>query len=186
MPTQKNLFWLDLEMTGLDEKADCILEIAAVITDLDLNPLETYNEVIFQPPEVLTQMNAWCKENHAKSGLTALVPNGVPLDQAEKSLLELDRLFFDPKEKIVLTGNSIGNDRRFIEKYCPEFTKRLHYRMIDVSSFKEIFREKYGLAFKKANAHRAKEDVFESIRELGFYLSYVKAPETEKKPGGQT
>ncbi|MBI4925413.1 MAG: oligoribonuclease [Bdellovibrio sp.] len=172
----KHLFWIDLEMTGLDEKVDHILEIAAVITDLDLNPIETYNQAIFQPPEILMQMNSWCKENHTKSGLVNLIPKGIQLKQAEKDLLDLVNRYFDQKDQIVLTGNSVGNDRRFVDRYFTEFAKRLHYRLIDVSSFKEIFREKYNLKFEKQNAHRAKDDVFESIRELKFYLSFVHVP----------
>jgi oligoribonuclease len=76
----------------------------------------------------------------------------------------------------VLVGNSVGNDKRFIDRHMPELAKRLHYRVVDVSSFKEIFRDKYNLAFHKGNAHRAVDDIFESIRELGFYLSFVSVP----------
>ena len=79
-------------------------------------------------------------------------------------------------DRVVLAGNSVGNDRRFVDKYMPEVAKRLHYRLIDVSSFKEIFRERYNLAFPKGNAHRAVDDIFESIRELAYYLSFVKVP----------
>ncbi len=174
------MLWMDLEMTGLDEKADKILEIAAVITDLDLQPLEEFHEIIFQPPEVLNEMNDWCKKTHGESGLTVAVATGTPLKDAEKKLLQWIGKHFPSEERIVLCGNSIGNDRRFIDEYLLDFASRLHYRLIDVSSFKEVFREKYGLKFEKKNAHRAVDDVLESIRELGFYLSFVKAPEAKK------
>jgi oligoribonuclease len=172
----KSLFWVDLEMTGLDEKLDCILEVAVVITDLDFKILEQYHQVVFQPPEVLEKMNSWCKKTHGESGLTAEVAGGKPLATVERDLFDLIGRHFSPDERIVLVGNSVGNDKRFIDEYMPEFAKRLHYRLIDVSSFKEIFREKYRVAFSKGNAHRAVDDIHESIRELGFYLSFVNVP----------
>ncbi len=169
----KKLFWVDLEMTGLDENVDTILEVAVVVTDMDLNPLEQYHRVVFQPPEVLEKMNDWCKKTHGESGLTALIPSGMPLAQVEKELIALADRHFASNDRIVLSGNSVGNDKRFIDKYMTEFAKRLHYRLIDVSSFKEIFRDKYNLGFQKKNAHRAVDDILESVRELSFYLSYV-------------
>ena len=177
----KNLLWIDLEMTGLDENVDSILEVAIIITDLDFKPRETYHRIVFQPPEVLEKMNDWCKKTHGESGLTLAVANGTPLATVEKEILELLSRHFSSKDRIVLAGNSVGNDRRFVDNHLPEFAKRLHYRLVDVSSFKEIFREKYGLNFEKKNKHRATGDIEESIRELSFYLSYVKVPENAKK-----
>jgi oligoribonuclease len=172
----KALFWIDLEMTGLDENADRILEVAVVVTDLDLKPLEELHRVVFQPPEVVAGMNDWCKKTHGESGLTALIPTGKPLAEVEAELLALMARHFPAGERVVLVGNSVGNDKRFVDKYMPEAAKRLHYRLIDVSSFKEIFREKYGLSFAKKNAHRAVDDIHESIAELAYYLSFVKPP----------
>jgi oligoribonuclease len=172
----KKLFWVDLEMTGLDEKVDHILEVAVVVTDMDFNPLEEYHRVVFQPPAVLEGMNDWCKKTHGESGLTAAVPNGTALAQVEKDLLALIDRHFGGKERVVLTGNSVGNDKRFLDAYMLELAKRLHYRIVDVSSFKEIFREKWGIQFQKGNAHRAVDDIHESIRELKSYLSLVQAP----------
>ncbi len=180
---KKHLFWADLEMTGLDEQNDHILEIAAVITDVDFNSVAEYHRVIFQPQSVLDEMNDWCKENHGKSGLTADVPKGTPLATVEKELIEFCKPYFSPKDRIVLVGNSIGNDRKFIDRYLPEFTKLLHYRMIDVSSFNEIFRDRYHVKFEKKNAHRAVGDIHESIAELKHYLSFVNVPpKGEAKP----
>lgn len=173
----KPLFWVDLEMTGLDDIKDRVLEVAVVITDLDLKPLEQYHRVVFQPPEVLENMNDWCKETHGKSGLTAEVPKGTPIDVVEKELLALIGRHYSPQDRVVLVGNSVGNDKRFIDRYMPDLSKKLHYRLIDVSSFKEIYREKFNIGFSKGNAHRAVDDIHESIRELGFYLSFVKVPD---------
>ena len=169
-------------MTGLDEKADRILEVAVVITDMNFAILEEYHRIIFQPPEVIENMNDWCKKTHGESGLTALIPQGTPLANVDKELGEVIIRHFGPAEKVVLVGNSVGNDKRFIDAYMPLVAKRLHYRLIDVSSFKEIFREKYGLGFAKANGHRAVDDIHESIRELSFYLSYVSVPTKSEPP----
>lgn len=173
----KTFFWIDLEMTGLDEKVDHILEVAVTITQMDLHPLETFHRVVHQPAEVLAQMNDWCKKAHKDSGLASMIPQGMPLAQVEAELLSFTNRYYNEKDQIVLAGNSVGNDRRFIEKYLPAFAKRLHYRLIDVSSFKEVFREKYNLKFEKKNAHRATDDILESIRELKFYLSFVQPPD---------
>jgi len=177
----KPLLWIDLEMTGLDEQIDSILELAAVITDTELKPLEEYHRVVFQPDEVLKNMNDWCKKTHGDSGLTAAVPKGAPLATVETELLEILGRHFATSDRIVLAGNSIGNDRRFIDRYMPELAKRLHYRVIDVSSFKEVFRERFKIHFPKGNAHRAVDDIHESIRELAHYLSFVQVPAPAEK-----
>ena len=174
----KPLFWIDLEMTGLDEVSDKILEVAVIITDINLKHLEQYHRVVFQPQEVVDAMNDWCKKTHGDSGLTAAIPTGTPLETVEKELLELIGRHYGGKDRVVLAGNSVGNDKRFIDRYMPDFAKRLHYRLIDISSFKEIYREKYNLSFAKQNSHRAVDDIVESIKELEYYLSFIKIPET--------
>ena len=133
--------------------------------------------MVFQTPEVIEDMNDWCKKTHGESGLTALIPSGTPLGVVEKEILALIERHFASNERIVLCGNSVGNDKRFVDRYLPDVAKRLHYRLIDVSSFKEVFREHYGVNFQKQNAHRAIDDVLESIRELSHYLSFVKIPD---------
>ena len=175
--SKKKLLWMELEMTGLDEKNDQILEIAAIITDADLVTVDQKHYVIYQPQTVLENMNEWCKLHHGKSGLTALIPSGIPLEQAEKELTQWVESHFGKKQGkdgAVLSGNSIHNDRRFIDTHMPEFAKTLHYRMVDVSSFKEVFRERFGVKYDKKNAHRAIDDLHESIAELAHYLSFVK------------
>lgn len=160
-------------MTGLDEKVDHILEIAAVVTDLDFKPLAELHHIVFQPPAVLDGMNEWCKKTHGASGLTAAVPTGTPLMEVEAALVALTGKHFPKNERVIIAGNSIGNDRRFIDAYMPAFASKLHYRMVDVSSFKEIFRDRYGFNVKKGETHRALEDVHASIAELQAYLSLV-------------
>ncbi len=177
MLSKKKLLWMDLEMTGLDEKNDHILEIAAIITDSELNALDHKHFIVYQPESILENMNEWCKTHHGKSGLTALIPSGLPLIEVESALVEWVEEHFGKKhgkDGAVLAGNSIHNDRRFIDLYMPKFAKTLHYRMVDVSSFKEVFRDRYGLKYEKKNAHRAIGDLHESIAELNYYLSFVK------------
>ena len=173
----KKLLWVDLEMSGLDDTRDVIMEVAAVVTDLELKPLEQYDQVVFQPPEILEQMHPWCVDHHGKSGLTQACAGGVPLDRVEQELMGLIKRHHGPGEKIVIAGNSIGTDRRFIDRWMPRVAARLHYRMLDVSSFKVIFQSMYGMRFKKSKAHRAVEDILESIGELKHYLQFIKVPE---------
>lgn len=172
----RRLFWVDLEMSGLDEKVHRILEVAVVITDLEFNEVETYERIVHQAPEVLAAMDEWCTKTHGKSGLTAAVATGMPEGEVEKELLALIGRHFDPKERVVLCGNSVGNDKRFLDAYMPELAKRLHYRIVDVSSFKEIFKAKWGVEFKKPDNHRALEDARGSINELKTYLALVTPP----------
>lgn len=178
---KKPFFWIDLEMTGLDDVADSILEVAIVITNSELKPLESLHRVVFQPPEVVEKMNDWCKKTHSESGLTAAIPSGTPLPIVEQEVLQLINRHYSSQDRVILVGNSVGNDKRFIDRYMLDVAKRLHYRVIDVSSFKEVFREKYDIQFQKKNAHRAVDDIHESIRELEYYLSFFKGPEKPSK-----
>jgi oligoribonuclease len=172
----KNIFWLDLEMTGLDDSMDHILEVAAIVTDMELEVLAEFHRVVFQPHEVLERMDDWCKKTHKESGLTPLIENGEPLEKVEKELLEFVAPYFPKEERIILCGNSIGNDQRFVMRHMKNFSKRMHYRVIDVSSFKEISKNKYGVDFQKKNAHRALDDIKESISELKKYFSFIHVP----------
>lgn len=177
----KLFFWIDMEMSGLDPKKDKILEVAAVVTNPQLEILDTYEQVVFQPQEVLESMNDWCKKTHGESGLTAMISGGKPLHEVERELVQLAKKHYTEKDRIIIAGNSIGNDRAFIDQYLLDFSKMLHYRMVDVSSFKEIYRERFGVDFKKKNSHRAIDDIRESIAELAHYLSFVQMPAA---PGG--
>ncbi len=168
----KHFFWLDLEMSGLNPEVDKILEAAVVITDKELSSVFTFETTVFQPPEVLEKMNDWCKEHHAKSGLTNRVPSGIPENELDKKLCEIVDTYFND-ESVILCGNSIAHDRKFVEAYLPAYTAKLHYRMLDVSSFKIVFQEIYGKRYAKKNSHRALDDISESIEELRFYLDCI-------------
>lgn len=163
-----------MEMTGLDVEKEVIIEVAAIITDLKFQELDCYEAVVRQPQKYLDAMDAWNKEHHKKSGLTAKVPSGVPPDQVEHKLIDLVKKHFpDPKDRPILAGNSIMQDRLFINKYMTELAPRLHYRMLDVSSWKIIMNNKFKYIYQKANQHRALDDIRESIQELRAYCDFI-------------
>lgn len=168
-----NLVWLDLEMSGLEPKTDVILEIATIITDSDLNIIaEGPVFAIYQPDEVLDNMNQWCIDHHGRSGLTKRCRESkVNIEDASKALMEFI-LQYVPKGKSPMCGNSIGQDRRFINKYMPEFEDCFHYRNIDVSTIKELARRWRPDILEqvvKTNAHLALDDIYDSIAELKIY-----------------
>lgn len=172
MAGEQRLFWLDLEMSGLDSAEHRILEAAGVITTMRLVTLDTFETAVFQEPEVLAGMDDWCKQHHGASGLTARVSGGVKESALDQMLCEFaDRYFQD--ERIVLAGNSIAHDRRFVDAWLPEFSARLHHRMLDVSSYKLVFEHLFGVPYYKQNNHRALEDILESIAELRYYIGAI-------------
>ncbi|XP_064423499.1 oligoribonuclease, mitochondrial-like [Latimeria chalumnae] len=178
------LVWVDLEMTGLDIERDHIIEMACIITDSDLNVLaEGPSLIINQPDELLDNMSDWCKEHHGKSGLTQAVRESkISLQQAEYEFLSFVRQH-TPPGLCPLAGNSVQADKKFLEKYMPQFMRHLHYRIIDVSTIKELSRrwypEEYEAAPKKKASHRAL-DIQESIKELQFYRKSI-FKKTDKK-----
>ena len=178
--TLTHLLWLDLEMTGLDPETCKIIEVAAIATDLHFKILGDFHAVVFQPEEVMGAMDEWCTKTHGESGLTESVKSGRPLEDVEADLLAFSRTYF-PNQQIVLAGNSIWQDRRFIDRYMKLFSNALHYRMIDVSSFKEIYKSLYQIRFRKKDTHRAMSDIEESIAELKHYLSFIRLPEAVSK-----
>jgi oligoribonuclease len=168
----EKLLWIDMEMTGLDIAKEVPIEIAAIVTDIQLKELETYHAIIKQPQEFLDRMDDWNRQHHGDSGLTAQVPNGrEPNDVENELLLLLGRHF---THSVVIAGNSIGQDRLFITKYFPRLDGRLHYRMLDVTSWKIMMNARFGLKHEKKNTHRALDDIRESISEMAFYLGHVK------------
>jgi len=172
MGADDRLFWLDLEMSGLDPRQDKILEAAAVVTNFKLVPLETYETAVYQPSEVLAKMNDWCRQHHGASGLTSRVPGGISEAALDDSLCALaDR--YSLGNNITLAGNSISHDRRFIDSWLPRFSQRPHYRMVDVTSFKLVFENLFGIPYPKRNHHRALEDIQESIAELRYYIGAI-------------
>lgn len=182
----QRMVWVDLEMTGLDINKDQIIEMACLITDSDLNVLaEGPNLIIKQPDELLDSMSDWCKEHHGKSGLTQAVRNSkISLEHAEYEFLSFIRQHTPPGQ-CPLAGNSVHADKRFLDKYMPQFMYHLHYRIIDVSTIKELcrrwFPDEYKKAPQKRASHRALDDIQESIKELQFYRVNVFKSSTEEK-----
>ena len=175
---KRNFLWIDMEMSGLDVEQCRILEVAAIITDENFQEIAHYEAVVYQPEEVLNAMDEWCTTHHGASGLTAAVKTGKNEGAVQEELLALINQYFSTEDRPVLCGNSIGQDRKFIDRYWPKLAKRLHYRMVDVTSYKEIFRSCYGIEHKKNGGHRALGDIRESIAELRHYLSFVQVPKS--------
>jgi len=174
-------------MSGLDLSKDHLLEIAVIVTDKDLNVLaEGPNLVIHQSDEVLDSMNEWCVEHHGESGLTDKVKKStLSLKDCEDQVLKFVQEW-TPKGKCPLAGNSVGQDGRFLQKYMPNFMEHLHYRIVDVSTVKELVKRWYPGDFsqkpKKKLAHRALDDILESIDELKYYRQEVfKEPKSKKQ-----
>lgn len=169
-----NFLWVDMEMTGLDVSKERIIEVAALVTDEKLNVLDTYETVVFQPQDLLDKMDDWNKTHHGQSGLLAKIPSGKPESEVDRDLANFTKKHFT--EKAILAGNSIGQDRLFIDKYLKEFSALLHYRMLDVTAWKIVFENLYHQKFQKQDKHRAIDDIQESIAELKFYLNFIKVP----------
>jgi oligoribonuclease len=169
------LLWVDMEMTGLDVDKEVPIEVALVVTDAQLEILDQYHSVIQQPQKYIDNMDDWNKKHHGDSGLTALIPTGKIQAEVEKEMCAFAERHFTAKDRIVLAGNSVGQDRLFINKYFKKFADKLHYRMLDVTSFKIIFNNMYQISYAKPQTqHRATDDINESIKELKKYLSYIK------------
>ncbi|SDS86851.1 oligoribonuclease [Pseudomonas oryzae] len=176
MQNPQNLIWIDLEMTGLEPDTDVILEMATIVTDSQLNVLaEGPSLVIHQSDEVLANMNAWCIEQHGKSGLTQRVRDSR-LDEAEAERLTLEFLRqWVPEGVSPMCGNSIGQDRRFLVRYMPRLEAFFHYRNIDVSTLKELaarWAPAVRESFKKNSSHLALDDIRDSIAELRHYREH--------------
>jgi len=176
LKNKKNMIWIDLEMTGLDPEKDRIIEIASIVTNADLEILaEGPNLVIRQPLKTLSAMDEWNQKHHSKSGLLDLVKTSkITVKQAERQTLEFVKQYCIPK-KSTLCGNAIYHDRRFIIKHMPKLEAFLHYRMVDVTTVKVLVSRWYPKNKdlpKKKDAHRALNDIRESIEELRFYRKH--------------
>ncbi len=178
-PPCNRLVWMDLEMTGLDPDTDTILEIATIITDSDLNIVaEGPNLVIHHDAEALARMGEWCRAHHGASGLSArALASRMTLREAEQRTLAFIREHA-PEREAPLCGNSIHQDRRFLARHMPAIDAWLHYRMIDVSTIKELVRRWYpALPIPaKQSEHLALADIRESIEELRYYRQRVFIP----------
>lgn len=172
------LVWIDCEMTGLDLAIDELVEIAVVITDFELRPVDPGFQIVIRPSDAaLSNMNEFVTKMHEKSGLITEIPLGVSLAEAEAQTLAYIKRFVPLERKAPLAGNTIGTDRMFLAKYMTDVDQWLHYRNVDVSSIKELSRRWYPRVFFQAPAkdggHRALADILESIRELRYYREAV-------------
>ncbi|XP_001950486.2 oligoribonuclease isoform X1 [Acyrthosiphon pisum] len=178
MNNEHNIVWFDGEMTGLDCNHHTLIEAAIIITDKNLKVLaESPNIIIHQSDKVLENMEEWSKKHHGISGLTENVrKSNISIEQADQMLYEFIKPFA-PKGVCPLAGNSIHMDRTFIRKYMPKLESHLSYRLIDVSTLKELLKRwKPELANEvpiKSGKHRALDDIKESVQELQFYKSYL-------------
>jgi oligoribonuclease len=168
------LVWIDCEMTGLDLSVDELVEVAVVITDYELVPVDPGFRVVIRADEaVLEQMNDIVRTMHTTSGLLDEIPGGVSLADAEYQVNEYILKFVPEAQTAPLAGNTIGTDRAFLAKYMPRVDAHLHYRSVDVSSIKELARRWFPRVYfqspAKAGGHRALADILESIRELDYY-----------------
>ncbi len=176
------LVWVDCEMTGLDLRRDALIEIAALVTDSELRILDDgIDLVVAAAPELLDGMLPVVREMHAASGLTDLVRTStISVAEAERQVLDHLRKHVPDARTVPLCGNSIATDRAFLARDMPELDAFLHYRMVDVSSIKELCRRWYPRVYfsqpQKGLAHRALADIRESIRELRYYRSTVFVP----------
>ena len=176
------LVWIDCEMTGLDTRVDRIIEIATLITDSELNVIAEGPELaIHRPKELLDQMNDWNTKHHTESGLVQRVlESRIDIEQADKMTHDFIAEYAE-EHAAPLCGNSVWQDRRFIDLEMPLTSRYLFYRNVDVSSFKEMARRWYPHleSFKKANHHRALDDIRESIEELKYYREKIFIPVLE-------
>lgn len=165
-------------MTGLNPETDCLVEVAVVITNSELEILDAGLDIVIKPrAESWSQMNDFVREMHTQSGLVQDVEDGVDLAEAETLILDYIKKFVPNEKEAPLAGNSIGTDRMFLNRYMPNLDKYLHYRNIDVSSIKELTRRWYPRVYfqlpKKDGGHRALADILESIQELRYYRETV-------------
>jgi oligoribonuclease len=181
------LVWIDCEMTGLDFVEDALVEVAALVTDFDLNVLGEGVDLVIKPPtQAVEQMVPFVRDMHTASGLIEEFGDGTTLEDAQAQVLAYIRAHCPEGSRPPLAGNSVGTDRTFIARDMPELDAFLHYRIVDVSSIKELSRHWYPRAYfnapAKSGGHRALADIQESIEELRFYRDAVFVPQ----PGPDT
>jgi oligoribonuclease len=175
------LVWIDCEMTGLDYVSDALIEIACVVTDFDLNPLGEGVDLVIKPPsEAVEQMDDFVRTMHEKSGLITELDSGITLNEAEEQVLAYVGEHCAEGSRPPLAGNTVATDRAFISRDMPDLDAFLHYRIVDVSSIKELSRRWYPRAYFAAPAkrgnHRALADILESIEELRYYRAAIFVP----------
>jgi oligoribonuclease len=175
------LVWIDCEMTGLSLERDALVEVAALVTDFELNVLGDGVDVVIKPPsEALEQMDPFVRDMHTSSGLLPQLDRGVSVAEAEQQVLDYVRAHCPEGSRPPLAGNTVGTDRMFLARDMPALEAALHYRIVDVSSIKELARRWYPRAYYNAPAkqgnHRALADIQESIEELRYYRAAIFVP----------
>lgn len=176
MTQHATLLWMDLEMTGLDPQKDRILEVAVIATDWDFKEIATYEAVVKVGPNLMKRRMVgefWEKFPEVRTELQAQNAHGKNARTVENELLAFIGQHFDAEQRVLLAGNSIHQDRKFIDNEWPRLSEQLHYRMLDVSAWKLVFEHKYKKKFTKPEAHRAMDDIRGSIEELEYYLKKV-------------
>lgn len=177
-----SLVWIDCEMTGLSLETDALVEVAVLVTDFDLEVKGEGIDLVIKPPQAaLDQMNEVVTTMHTASGLITELESGMSLDDAHEQVLDYVRGYVPEPRKAPLAGNSVGTDRAFLARDMVELEQHLHYRIIDVSSIKELARRWFPRAYfaapSKAGHHRALADIAESIEELRYYRRSVFTPD---------
>ncbi|MBP2403002.1 oligoribonuclease [Streptomyces syringium] len=176
------MVWIDCEMTGLSLSDDALIEVAALVTDSELNILGDGVDIVVRPPaEALTTMPEVVRQMHTASGLLAELDGGTTLEDAERQVLAYVRKHVPEPGKAPLCGNSVSTDRGFLLRDMPELENHLHYRIVDVSSVKELARRWFPRSYfsspKKSGNHRALADIKESIAELRYYREAIFVPQ---------
>ncbi len=179
--SNERIVWIDCEMTGLNLEADALIEVAALVTDSELNILGEGVDVVIKPdPGALAQMNDFVRNMHTSSKLLDELPAGLSMEEAQAKVLAYIKAHVPDPGKAPLGGNSVGTDRMFLARDMPEIVEHLHYRVIDVSTIKELSRRWYARAYFQAPAkhggHRALGDIQDSINELRYYREAVFVP----------
>lgn len=172
--SQDRIVWIDCEMTGLDLMADALVEVAALVTDSELNILGDGVDLVIKPPAAaVEQMVDFVRDMHTSSGLITELDAGVTIEEAQEAVMAYVREWVSEPRKAPLAGNSVATDRGFLARDMPELEQYLHYRIIDVSSVKELARRWYPRVYfaspEKNGGHRALADIRESIEELKYY-----------------
>ncbi|WP_291795969.1 oligoribonuclease [Brevibacterium sp.] len=178
----ERIVWIDCEMTGLDLEVDELIEVAAIVTDFDLEPLDEGIDVVIRPSRAAREnMNDFVTKMHVASGLITELDDGTTVEDAQAQVLAYIRKHVPEAGRAPLGGNSVGTDKAFLVKQMPELVDHLHYRIIDVSSIKELSRRWFPRAYfqspEKTGGHRALGDIQDSIRELAYYRRAAFRPE---------
>jgi oligoribonuclease len=179
--TAEHIVWIDCEMTGLDLVTDALVEVACLVTDAELNVLGDGVDVVIRPPqEAMDVMTDFVREMHTTSGLIDVLDAGITLEAAQERVLDYVRAHVPDARRAPLGGNTVSTDRAFLARDMPELESHLHYRIVDVSSLKELARRWYPRAYfnapVKTGGHRALGDILDSIAELRYYREAVFQP----------